>query len=220
MPNFIDLTGLTFGRLTVLAYDTTDPPRRYRWHCLCNCGTKTIVRSSFLRGGQTRSCGCLHKESARRTCIKRNTIHGKSQTPEYHSWYAMKDRCLNSDNPKFHHYGGRGIKICKRWQSFGNFLADMGPRPSPQHSLDRRNTNGDYKPNNCRWVTRDIQVNNTRSSRYLQVGDEILTIAQWSKRLDIPWYRLGWRLKAGWPPEKIISPLKHDRSGKPLSKPQ
>jgi hypothetical protein len=117
------------------------------WSCRCDCGTVVEVTSPHLRYRQMQSCGCLRREGSHRT-------HEGSRSPEYRAWTGMKFRCGNPRSPDWVHYGGRNIRVCGRWlRSFQNFLDDMGRKPSPRHSLDRINTNGNYEPKNCRWAT-------------------------------------------------------------------
>src|SRR5438094_3143938 len=132
--------------------------------------------------------------------------HGHSTSPEYISWEAMKQRCFDPKKPNYHLYGGRGITVCERWMDFRNFLADMGPRPSPAHSLDRfPDRDGNYEPGNVRWATGEQQANNTRTNRHITFHEETLTLAQWARRLDIGEGTLRWRLKAGWSIERAFS---------------
>src|SRR5262245_50975043 len=125
--------------------------------------------------------------------------HGR-RTPEYKSWDLMKSRCYNPHDRSYARYGGRGITVCKRWRySFANFLADMGPRPSPRHSLDRfPDQNGNYEPGNCRWATRKQQANNRHGNRLLTHEGLTLTTSQWSERLGMPRYLLYLRFRLGW----------------------
>lgn len=108
-----------------------------------------------------------------------------SATPEYWSWASMRGRCLNPKNPAYRNYGGRGITICDRWQRFEHFLADMGPRPSRAHSIDRIDNNGSYEPGNCRWATADVQSNNRRSNRRITINGETKGVSQWARHLGI-----------------------------------
>ncbi len=136
-------TGLTFVKDVELG-------RKRKVLLNCTCGKKFITRLSHVQQKQVKSCGCLlnrHGESA-------------SRTVEYSAWVSMRSRCNSPKNPRYGRYGGRGIKVCERWQDYDNFLADMGRRPGEGLSLDRVNNDGDYEPNNCRWATIEEQANN------------------------------------------------------------
>ena len=157
MSKFIDLTSKRFGRLVVIEKTDHKSNRSVVWRCKCDCGNETLVRNDSLRNGNTQSCGCLKKEQV----SKAKTTHGKSYSPEYCSWYSMKARCYNPNHKHYKNYGGRGITVCDRWKdSFENFLADMGPRPSSKRSIDRIDVNGNYEPENCRWSTDVDQARN------------------------------------------------------------
>jgi hypothetical protein len=126
--------------------------------------------------------------------------HGLSGTPEYGAWVNMHHRCSDSDHPKYRHYGGRGIEVCKRWHDFTNFLTDMGPRPSSAHSLDRYPDNdGNYCKRNCRWATRSEQNRNTRLNRHLVYRDHILSLHQWRYATGISCNAISKRIRRGWP---------------------
>lgn len=128
------------------------------------------------------------------------------QTPEYYVWQAIIQRCTNPRNPNYRKYGARGITVCDSWRSsFDAFLADMGRRPSPDHSIDRRDNDRGYEPDNCRWATAVEQANNTRWNRYIQVGDTVDTIAGWARRTGIKNNTIVTRLRAGWPSERAVS---------------
>lgn len=157
----VDLTGKRFGHLLVVRRLPKQPNRPYRWRCKCDCGKTVSVRGDVLRYGFTKSCGCLRVSNG----IKRGRDsfkHGDSFTSEYSTWANMKDRCLNPNCQSFKNYGGRGITVCNRWLQYENFLADMGRKPSPAHSLDRINNDRGYSPSNCRWATQKEQTNNRR----------------------------------------------------------
>lgn len=129
-----------------------------------------------------------------------------SRTVEYYTWQRILGRCYNQKRPDYHWYGGRGITVCDRWRhSFENFLADLGPRPSPRHSIERRDNEASYSPDNCRWATAAEQANNRRSNTFLVFNGERLTIADWSRRTGIGRSAITWRLGQGWKPERTLT---------------
>lgn len=212
MPQLIDLSGQTFGRLRVLSRAENRSMGVFRgtavaWHCACECGTLTIVRSGKLRSGSTNSCGCLHKDRSSDVNFK----HGQSSYPnngrvtkEYNTWALMRKRCLKPNTRAYKEYGGRGIKICERWNSFENFFADMGPAPTKLHSLDRIDVNGPYAPENCRWATDKMQARNKRTTVYLTALGETRPMAEWAELMGIQNKRIHARLKRGWDVERAI----------------
>lgn len=154
-----DLSGQRFGRLLALHSPARDRHHNRLWLCRCDCGTEKLVKSGALTGGNTASCGCLHRE----VMTPHGATVGGKRSPEYLAWGHMRRRCQDPQHPQFRNYGGRGIAVCERWQEFQNFLADMGARPSPRHSLDRIDNDGSYEPGNCRWATKDVQQHNRRA---------------------------------------------------------
>jgi hypothetical protein len=138
---------------------------------------------------------------------------GGKATTEYTIWRAMKSRCSNPATINYSDYGGRGIAVCDRWRDdFAAFLADMGPRPSPDHSIDRRDNSGPYSPDNCRWSTSTEQSNNRRVNRMLSHQGRTQTLAQWSRELGLSRVTLADRLDAGWPVEKAFGPSRRYRT--------
>src|SRR5437899_2772542 len=124
--------------------------------------------------------------------------HGMSHLPEYRVWHMMKQRCRNPNTIRFENYGGRGITACKRWDKFVNFYADMGPRPSSKHTLDRIDNDGPYKKSNCRWAIRKVQQRNRRGNRMVKYCGESVTLMEWSERLGINVRTLYSRFNRGW----------------------
>lgn len=160
----INIAGKAFGHLIALRHIAKSAGGQVLWKCRCNCGSLTVVASSDLRKGKTISCGCVR--SAR---LAQQTTHGEAKrprTPEYRAWCAMRTRCTNPRVRCWPNYGGRGIRVCGRWQTFEHFLADLlasiGRRPSRRHSIDRIDVNGHYAPGNIRWATAAQQNRNRR----------------------------------------------------------
>lgn len=196
---FKDMSGRTFGRLTVIeCVGTRD--NRAMWKCLCSCGRIAVVSGKCLRR-DTKSCGCLMRE----TTIKRSTTHGLSGTREFRIYYLMIQRCENPNNESYPYYGGRGIKICKRWRdSLEAFVSDMGPCPDGL-SINRVNNDGDYEPNNCKWATVDEQAKNKSSTRFVTFRGETLCLKDMARRYGIDYHALIHRIESGWPIEKALT---------------
>lgn len=165
MSKLIDLTGKTFSRLTVIRRTTSISTQTTQavWLCRCACGNMTTVVSDNLRSKNTESCGCYRNEQN----AVRSSTHGMSNVPEYGVWIDIKSRCYNKNVECYENYGGRGITVCDSWlNSFDNFIRDMGKRPNSKYEIDRKDNNGNYSPDNCRWVTTKINTRNQRRSRY------------------------------------------------------
>ncbi len=166
----INLAGRRFGRLVVICRSTITKDRNAWWNCKCDCGQTIDTRSNSLRRGDTKSCGCLHRETGTdnlKVANAANTKHGHAlengHSRTYDIWQSAKQRCTNSNSHNWKNYGGRGIRMCARWlNSFENFLADMGEKPEGL-SIDRKDNDGNYEPGNCRWATRKQQRANQRA---------------------------------------------------------
>lgn len=184
------MSGLIFGRLRVVRRATNGARGRSRWECVCKCGNIAVVSADHLQQ-QTRSCGCLAIERITRL----NRTHGASGSNEHHIWNSMLARCRNTRNRAYKDYGGRGITVCEQWVvSFECFLRDMGSRPTPAHSLDRKNNDEGYNPTNCRWATRVEQNNNARRNHVIEFRGRRQTLAQWARELGIKQTTLRMRL--------------------------
>lgn len=192
----IDLTGTRFGRLTPLKRDGTCRAGAM-WLCECKCGNRTIVATNNLRNGHTISCGCLRSANL---ASGLRTTHGMRDTPEYEIWASMRSRCTNPNVRVFKNYGGRGISVCERWNSFQNFYADMGQRPIGM-TIDRIDNDQGYSKENCRWASLEQQQNNTRRNRFLTHNSKTMTLQQWAREIGIPRERIKHRLNLGWPIE-------------------
>jgi hypothetical protein len=191
--NIKDLTGQKFGKLTVKHLSLErDLGGRCKWVCLCECGKEKTVMSWNLVAKKTVSCGCQGVSG------KSNLKHGKVKTSEYKSWSSLKERCLNINNPAYPRYGGRGISVCERWlNSFENFYADMGPKPSPSHSIERVENSGNYEPSNCIWATKKKQSQNRRNIKKVidnSTGVIYVTIKEASDSFDFKPYTLARKL--------------------------
>lgn len=156
-----DLIGKRFGRLVVVEYRGSNAFQQSQYLCKCDCGKEKVVLAGNLTKGATTSCGCVRVEQVR----DRSRTHGMTGEPEHIAWKAMIARCTNPAAENFSYYGGRGISVCERWAtSFEAFFADMGRKPTPEHSIDRIDVNGNYEPGNCKWATKSEQAKNTRRS--------------------------------------------------------
>lgn len=194
MPKYIDESGHSYGRLTVIR--CAGNQFGMRWVCECVCGRTCVVRGRALRNGTTRSCGCLQRDTTRSLF----TIHGDASpsrtSREYRAWASMKNRCLNPKSQGWSIYGGRGITVCGHWHDYPNFLTDMGRCP-PGHSLDRVDTDAGYSPDNCRWATLNQQALNKRQSRYWTLDDERISVRGMAEYLAIPTNTLRYWLSVG-----------------------
>ena len=169
----VDIQGKRYGSLTVVGRTKNNYAQAASWLCRCDCGGNVVATGNSLRMGNRVSCGCNRHPKT----------HGKSKTHLYKVWRAMLNRCNNPNVKSYSDYGGRGIKVCDRWALFETFLADMGERPSDKHQIDRIDNDGNYCPENCQWVTRDIQVKNKRNNHFITANGETLHLSEWARRL-------------------------------------
>lgn len=207
MGRFIDLTGQKFGRLTVVERHPENKKTNAQWHCICDCGNVVIVASQHLRRGESKSCGCLHDEQAFRNLKPQPPKHGMCRTSLYKRWQSIKDRCLNSNNPMYHHYGGRGITVCEEWrQNFDAFREwAMANGYRDDLTIDRIDNNGNYEPANCRWITNFEQQSNRRNNHNIQFNGETHTLTEWARITGITPQNIKRRLKNGWSLEKTLT---------------
>lgn len=200
--------GQKYGRLTAVR-QVESKNQATRWECLCDCGKTAIVKSDNLKSGNTKSCGCLMRDQARMRCANRRT-HGRSKTPEHYAWIGLKRRCVNPNNQTHKYYIDQGVTVCARWMtSFEAFLADVGLRPSPKHSLDRwPDPFGNYEPDNVRWATAEEQMHNRRDNVLVTIGGETHCVGAWEKIAGLRRETVRRRLKKGWPVERLLEPAR------------
>lgn len=194
------MLGKRYGRLVVQSHAGVKKQKHY-WNCLCDCGSTHVTNTNSLTQGHTQSCGCLQAE----VMARGNVVHGLSRTPAYTAWLNIRARCENEASPSYKNYGGRGIRVCDRWQSFDNFFADMGQPPSAQHSIERLNNNGNYEPDNCIWATRYQQSRNRRNNVSVTINGETKFISEWCEQYGIALASVHRRLKKGYTMERAIT---------------
>ena len=202
----IDLTDKKFTRWTVIKFShrrTKNKTHRYYWDCRCTCGVKRKVNSDLLKRGQSKSCGCLSIE------LSKNMVkHNMCNTRTYKSWQKMLSRCTNSNDDSYKYYGDRGIKVCTRWlNSFEKFLEDMNERPEGM-TLDRKDNDKGYSPENCRWATPLEQARNKRNNVLIEHNGQTKTIGEWTTIAGLSHGAVRARIKLGWSiKEAIETPL-------------
>lgn len=198
--------GKTYGRLELLErLPGRKIGKRVRGQvlCLCKCGTKRAFPSEGVASGRAASCGCKRQDSLRALM----TTHSMTGSPTYICWQSMIRRCHKKSDRAYPGYGGRGIRVCKRWRkSFENFFEDMGIRPSLKHSIDRKDNNGSYEPDNCRWATKTEQARNRRSNCFIEYDGEKRTFQEWCNKLGFIQGSLWKRIfQRGWSVEKAFT---------------
>jgi len=212
-PSTRDLTGQSFGKLNVIG-----PIERRQfpsgavhiyWLCRCSCGKEKAINGYTITAGTSMSCGCVFKELGRARGLA-NHRHGRTKTTEHRTWSSMRSRCENPDHSNYPNYGGRGIKVCDRWQVFENFLADMGMRPPGRrkYSLGRKDNNGPYSPENCRWETSPEQTQNQRNNLVIEYKGRRGALASFFEGgVDHPeYYRVQQRIsRFGWSPHRAFT---------------
>lgn len=209
-----NLTGKRFGMLIVTERAenvvTSGGNSLVAWKCRCDCGRETVVPAGRLRNGITKSCGCQKHKSGKEHW---NYKHGECGTRIYKIWEGIKKRCYTPSFKDYAIYGGKGIKMCNEWtgengyENFREWALSHGydeKANSSDCTIDRIDVNGDYSPENCRWVNATQQANNRTTSRYITYHGETHTIAEWARILNVPYGRIQSRLYLGWSPEEII----------------
>lgn len=206
--DFIDITGLKYGRLTVISYSGTRNEESL-WNCVCECGNRSITSRRSLARGLTQSCGCLRLETLSRLRYRHGCATRAGRSSEYTSWSAMKERCLNPKSKYFKNYGARGITVCDEWMKFGVFLSDMGSRPLGT-TLERKDNNDSYRKDNCIWATWGEQSNNKRTSRRITFNGKTQTLSQWCDELTLPYNTIIARVSRGWNTDAaFLTPIQH-----------
>jgi hypothetical protein len=199
----LDLAGKTFHRLTAIRRVENRPGyHQARWLFRCSCGAERVMFGYAVVHGGTKSCGCLQDD------IPANLRHGKAGSIEYRTWVQMRRRCLSPTNPAYPSYGGRGIGICDRWSDFAAFYDDMGPRPEGT-TLDRRDNDLGYSPDNCRWATKVQQTRNRRTTAFVEFNGETLSMQEWAERVGVAYKTLWYRYQAGKRGAHLFAPTPH-----------
>lgn len=207
MSRFIDLTGRKFNKLTVISRAENSNKGAIRWLCVCECGNQTIVERSNLVKGVIKSCGCYNREIVSERAKKNFTTHGLYKTRLYRTLNHILQRCYNPNNNQYKNYGGRGITVCNEWkndcQAFFIWAISNGYKEGL--TIDRIDNNGNYEPNNCRWVDMKTQANNRRTNRLISYNGQTHTMKEWAIITGINYRTLQDRLKRGWSDEKALT---------------
>ena len=196
MGKFVDRSGHRYGRLVALRpTPLKESSGCIKWLCQCDCGNQTIVSGSALQSGATKSCGCLHKETAYRQSYR----HGMAQSRLYREWNNMKSRCNFKSGKCYSRYGGRGITYCKEWEDFVNFEKwALQNGYADNLTLDRINNDGSYTPDNCRWVTNIEQQRNKCDNHFITYRGQTKTVVEWAEAIGISSSTIIRRLRRGW----------------------
>lgn len=206
-----DLTGQRFGRLVVIAESPERKHGRKTWICRCDCGNEITVIDTAI-GKTTNSCGCLRSERA----AALNLRHGMHKDRLYRIWHNMKERCYNPQHRSFAHYGNRGVKVCKEWyndfKSFAEWAISNGY--TDNLTIDRIDVNGNYCPENCRWITASEQQNNRTDSHFVTYNGQTKTIAEWANCLGVRPGVICGRLRRGWSEELAVSTPNLGKNGR------
>ena len=204
MPKLIDLTGQYFGYWRVVERFISTEEKNTKWVCECKCGTRKVVSSVTLRNGTSKSCGCMRTE----LLLERVQTHGKSKTRLYRIWAQMIQRTTNKNKPDFYYYGGREIAVCKEWREsfevFEKWAKENGY--AENLTIDRKDNDKGYQPDNCRWVTMKEQNRNTRRTHYLTYNGQTKPLTDLADKMSIPRSVIDTRInKYGWSVEKALT---------------
>lgn len=204
--NYADLTGKRFGRLTVIERAENYKGCQTQWRCKCDCGNEAVVRGAYLNSGVTKSCGCYKAEAVKTASLK----HGKVKTRLWRIWVNMRGRCQQKSSSQYKYYGERGIKVCDEWSEFVPFMEwALGNGYKENLTIDRIDTNGNYCPENCRWVTSAEQNRNKSSNHFITIDGETKILADWARTSGLDARLIGRRLKDGWDAKTaVFKPVK------------
>lgn len=208
----IRMEGQKFGELTVVARASRNARGYITWRCRCACGEEVVIDGGKLRAGVKTQCSASKHAALRGPPL---TIKYKS---EYQSWENMRVRCTDTTHKGYKNYGGRGIKVCQEWQSFEQFLRDMGRKPHPKYTIERTNVDGDYEPGNCRWVSRQDQNRNKRNSVFVTYQGKRMLLIDLVEQLNLSRGVVYGRLKAGWTLAQALALPVHRPAPKPKKK--
>lgn len=197
MPGPLELSGLRVGNVVVISLAYSNRNRGRMWNCRCDCGTEFIAQGSRLRAGKHNACEACLRSRPRK--------HGASRTSMYYRWRGILGRCENPNYREYDNYGGRGIKVCARWHEFENFWADMSDTYRPGMEIDRIDNDGDYTPENCRWVEHQQNQRNKRTNHLITWQGKTQTAIEWSEEIGINANTLIYRLRRGWDLDRAMT---------------
>lgn len=205
-----NLTNQTFGRLRVISRDKKNKHGVYTWLCVCECGNKIVVPCTSLKNGDTKSCGCLKRE----TVSNRMSTHGLSKTRLYRVWAGIKNRCYNEKASNYKYYGAKGITMCSEWKNsfekFHDWAFENGydeTANAQSCTIDRIDITKGYYPDNCRWVDHTVQCNNQTSNKLFSFNSKTMTMAEWARETGINYSTLRERIRKGVPFEEAVKPV-------------
>ncbi len=191
----LNLLGKKIGNWTVVSFSHTNR-RGIWWLCQCDCGSESVIVAAELNRSKSKHCV---------DCSPGPITHGMRYTPEYRVWLSMRQRCNNSNDKNYSDYGGRGIHVCQRWESFESFIVDMGKRPDKKYSLNRADNDGPYSPENCEWSTMKVQANNTRRNTLITFNNKTRTISEWADKTGISYVAILHRISEKWSIDRMLT---------------